>query len=1216
MRSHSKFPLPSWRGAIRSGVALAAMLLVLAPAHAEVNGNLPPTLIFAPTVGTTISFTGVTSVGSNGSAQLAVTPSGGSGTGATATTGFSCTFTGNAAGNFTVNPVNSNYQPGGGTTNLALSCVSGNTVRTSTLSCSESPFGISPTLRNWPVSCPAGTVDVPPNLAYLPTAGTQVLFAAATPIIGSSATAQIRVTPSGGVGSGLPATSKLGQCTVSNETVPGTFGGFQNVTLTFVGATTIAQNLNLTAVLRSTPVSGTLTCTETIGDVLGPGATGNITTRSWPLQSGAGQSPARLSITKTASASSVLGDTDFSYTITVSNDGSSAQTGIVILDDVPSALTVQSASGAGWNCSVVGNAVDCRRNSLGASSTSSVDVAVRAPSTAQAIVNTARATSVEARNPVSSTASVTVLPPSASSVDLRLDKRDSADPVLANAFFSYTLEVQNVGERPASGVVITDTLPSDVVFNTASGTGWTCSGSTSISCTLAGQLAAGSSSVVNIVVRAPRLPTDLSNTAQVSSTEVDSNPADNSDSEATRINEVPTPPVPQADLAVSAVAVPATAVTGQQVEFRVTALNLGPNAARGVNINAIIPSVISIISASGAGWSCTTNQQSVVCSRAAELAVNQSADLVIRGTLRPGSTAAASADFGIIADSPADPVSSNNQVRVTIPYQSGGADVGVSMTDSADPVRAGGEYSYTINVSNAGPEAAAGVRVSDTLPAALTFVSATGAGYTCTRAGQVVSCILGANLAAGASAALTITVRAPTTGQTINNQVSVGATTSDPNAANNTATQSTRVNDRTAEDLTTLLNPSATDPVAQAAVPVIADECVRSGSALADACREIIRAADEGRTGEVGDALRAIAPDEVLAQSLVLREIGATQFYNVDARLNELRRGGGGFSLSGLTVNYGDQSIPVALVGDALQAALGFGESDSGLISPWGFFINGSIGTGDQNLDFNRSRVGVNYDSKGITAGVDYRFSSRAIAGAAIGFSSYGADVSGGSELDSKSLILSGYGSYYLSDRLYLDSRLSYGNTSLDQQRRIHFQLGSTLFDALAKGETDATQISVASAMGYHLNYGPWSVTPSVGIRYTSTDVDAFDEAGANPFNVGYAKQSFDSVNFAAGIQVARAVSMSTGVLMPQFDVSLNSESGDDPSAEARLINGGTAELFRLQEENPDSSYGTAGLGFVYLMGNGRQAYFSYRRTFGYDSFDRGTLNLGGRFEF
>jgi outer membrane autotransporter protein len=317
-------------------------------------------------------------------------------------------------------------------------------------------------------------------------------------------------------------------------------------------------------------------------------------------------------------------------------------------------------------------------------------------------------------------------------------------------------------------------------------------------------------------------------------------------------------------------------------------------------------------------------------------------------------------------------------------------------------------------------------------------------------------------------------------------------------------------------------------------------------------------------------------------------------------------------------VQSGSQAVPLALVGDALQAALGFGEEDGfgGLMSPWGFFINGSITDGEQNLDFSRGKVGVDYQSRGITAGVDYRFNPRLVAGAAIGYANFDADVAAGSSLDTKSLMFTGYGSYYLSDRLYFDTRLTYGSAQLDQERLIHFQLGTTVFDALAIGETDATQFTLASSMGYHLNYGAWSVTPNVGVRYSSSDVDAFDETGANEYNVGYSSQSFSSVNMAVGIQFARAVSLSYGVLMPQFDMTLNSENGDDPSAEARLLNGGVSDLFRLTEESPDSGYATAGLGFVYLMGNGKQAYMSYRRMFGNDELDRGSLNLGGRFEF
>ena len=148
-----------------------------------------------------------------------------------------------------------------------------------------------------------------------------------------------------------------------------------------------------------------------------------------------------------------------------------------------------------------------------------------------------------------------------------------------------------------------------------------------------------------------------------------------------------------------------------------------------------------------------------------------------------------------------------------------------------------------------------GVKVTDALPATLTFVSASGAGFTCTRTGQNVSCDLGTPLAAGATAAVTIAVRAPTTGQTINNEGVVSTTSIDRNPANNRSSQSTRINDRTAEDLEALLDDAAIDPASQAALPVVANECAVPTSALAEACPAIVGAADAGRTPEVTETL-------------------------------------------------------------------------------------------------------------------------------------------------------------------------------------------------------------------------------------------------------------------------------------------------------------------------------------------------------------------------
>jgi uncharacterized repeat protein (TIGR01451 family) len=102
--------------------------------------------------------------------------------------------------------------------------------------------------------------------------------------------------------------------------------------------------------------------------------------------------------------------------------------------------------------------------------------------------------------------------------DLSITKTDSPDPVVAGNNLTYTIRVENpaASTGPATNVVVTDNLPSGVDF--VSATGGTCqkSGST-VTCDL-GQVNAGSTATVTIVVKTKKAGM-LSNTATVSSPE-------------------------------------------------------------------------------------------------------------------------------------------------------------------------------------------------------------------------------------------------------------------------------------------------------------------------------------------------------------------------------------------------------------------------------------------------------------------------------------------------------------------------------------------------------------------------------------------------------------------------------------------------------------------------------------------------------------------------
>jgi uncharacterized repeat protein (TIGR01451 family) len=104
---------------------------------------------------------------------------------------------------------------------------------------------------------------------------------------------------------------------------------------------------------------------------------------------------------------------------------------------------------------------------------------------------------------------------------------------------------------------------------------------------------------------------------------------------------------------------------------------------------------------------------------------------------------------------------------------------------------------YTIHVSNvAGFEKEDNtVTVTDTLPAGLGFVSATGTGWTCGASAQIVTCAHPPSLTSGASfpdITLTVSVSA-SAAASVTNSVTVTSASRDTNAANNTASDVTTV---------------------------------------------------------------------------------------------------------------------------------------------------------------------------------------------------------------------------------------------------------------------------------------------------------------------------------------------------------------------------------------------------------------------------------------
>lgn len=120
-------------------------------------------------------------------------------------------------------------------------------------------------------------------------------------------------------------------------------------------------------------------------------------------------------------------------------------------------------------------------------------------------------------------AAVSIAAPSDTS-DLRITKADSPDPIAVGATLTYTIEVQNLGPDPATGVVVTDHLAQSVDFVSAKASQGTCTNKGKVvSCDLgaiATPAGGGGAPTITLAV-IPRKAGTLSNTASVDGVEKD-----------------------------------------------------------------------------------------------------------------------------------------------------------------------------------------------------------------------------------------------------------------------------------------------------------------------------------------------------------------------------------------------------------------------------------------------------------------------------------------------------------------------------------------------------------------------------------------------------------------------------------------------------------------------------------------------------------------------
>lgn len=138
----------------------------------------------------------------------------------------------------------------------------------------------------------------------------------------------------------------------------------------------------------------------------------------------------------------------------------------------------------------------------------------------------------------------------------------------------------------------------------------------------------------------------------------------------------------------------------------------------------------------------------------------------------------------------------------------GTADLTITKTSGATNYVVGTPVVYTLAVTNNGPDAAASVSVTDTLPAGHTGITASGTGWTCNVVSLTVTCTA-ATLNTGAAPSITINATAPNTPQSFTNTASLTSSSSDPTPANNSSSVNVTIDPNSADLGVTVSGPGS-----------------------------------------------------------------------------------------------------------------------------------------------------------------------------------------------------------------------------------------------------------------------------------------------------------------------------------------------------------------------------------------------------------------------
>ena len=404
--------------------------------------------------------------------------------------------------------------------------------------------------------------------------------------------------------------------------------------------------------------------------------------------------------------------TAVTFTVTVTNRGPSAASGVAITDLLPAGLAFVSATpGQGSYTADTGVwAIGALPFKAQATLTLVAQV-VQAGRTRNVATKTAgdQFDPNVANN--SDFVDLTNTPVPVPEADIEVRKiADTLVPPVGTAV-TFTVTVTNRGPSAASGVAITDLLPAGLAFVSATPGQGSYTADTGV--WAIGALPFKAQATLTLVAQVVQAGRTRNVATKTAGDQFDPNVANNSD-----FVDLTNTPAPGADIEVRKIADTLVPPVGTAVTFTVTVTNRGPSAASGVAITDLLPAGLAFVSATPVQGTYTADTGVWTIGA---LPVGAQTTLTLQANVQE--TGEFTNRAAKTAQGELDPNPSNDVSGVTINGEA--ADVQVVKTVDRTVALVGETVTFTVTVTNNGPSAVSGVEVLDVLSARLTDVNAT-----------------------------------------------------------------------------------------------------------------------------------------------------------------------------------------------------------------------------------------------------------------------------------------------------------------------------------------------------------------------------------------------------------------------------------------------------------------------------------------------------------